>query len=213
MHSHHQPNTPSHSKFFLFIFTTFYIAVLKTAELWIKLHAITKQNNCETILFPCFMIYKVAAIRNLTELHLKWFSLHTCAWSKGICGPSFLLGPSFVLCRSQLTALLSLHLMENPSADLGGMNVQHYLRNRGSDGPKIATTFRCILTCSLKNHQVLWQNWLVWARRTWGWVYLCHQIASPQIRAQINATRSSRWRCVCCYLSFKAFMSQALKLK
>lgn len=159
------------------------------------------------------MIHKVATIRNLTKLLRKWFSLHTCAGSKGICGPSFLLGPSFVLCRSQLTALLSLHLMENPSADLGETNVQHYFKNRGSDSLKTATTFRCSLTYSLKNHQVLCQNWLVWAWKTRGWVYLCHQIASPQIRAQINAAWSSGWRYVCYYLSLKALMSQALKLK
>lgn len=125
---------------FFFIFSAFYIAVLKTAELWIKLHVITERNSCETILFPCFIIYKVSAVRNLTELQLKWFSFHTCARSKGICGPSFLLGPLFVLCRSQLTALLCLHLMEDPSSDLGETNVQHYFSNRGSDGPKIAKT-------------------------------------------------------------------------
>lgn len=122
--------TEPNSKFF-FIFTTFYIAVMKTTELWMKLRAITERNSCETILSPCFTTYKVATVRNLTELHLKWFSLHTCAWSKGICGPSFLLGPLF---RGQLT-LLSLHLMETPSVDLGEMNVQHYFKNRGSDGP------------------------------------------------------------------------------
>lgn len=165
---------------FFFIFATFYIAVRKTAELWIKLHVITERNSCETILFPCFLIYKVAAVRNLTELQLKRsVSFHTWARSKGICGPSFLLGPLFVLCKGQLTALLCLHLMEDPSSDLGETNVQHYFRNRGSGSPKFAKTSPCILKCSLKNQQVPWQNWLVVARKIWGWVY-CATMTSEQ---------------------------------
>lgn len=186
IHSHHQPNTASHSKFFLYFYYFLHCCTedgrtmkqaacnYRAKHLW---------NNSVSMFYDLQSSHHSQPHRASPEVV---FTSHLCL-IKGNLWTFFRPTFQLSLCRSQLTAPVSLHLMENPSADLGEMNVQHYFKSRGSDSPLDVSSSV--------------------ASKTWGWVYLCHQIASPQIRAQINATRSSRWRCVCYYLSFKAFMS------